>query len=180
VTQPNLDALAKLAPFHGDDIPCANCDWTMRGKAKEADIAAALNEWAELRKENAKLRYAVHMDVQGDGYTFASALADLIRDHAEAEKKAKNEAIDHQATAELLIDAQREITELRAYRKRTEAERSEMIHLLAYCKPRVQSYSECYETYCANGNDHDVRERIEELLDSAEGYPAPKEASDDQ
>jgi hypothetical protein len=77
-----------------------------------------------------------------------------------------------------LAAALNEWAELRAYRERTEAERSEMLRLLAYCKPRVQSYEECNETYCANGHDHEVHKRIGELLDAAEGDPAPKEATD--
>lgn len=47
-------------------------------------------------------------------------MADAIRERDVANRKAANKAIDHEATAELLIAAQKELTELRAYRERTE------------------------------------------------------------
>jgi hypothetical protein len=50
MTQPNLDALAKLAPFYWDRY--YDSDWIADKDETQVDndaVIAALNEWAELR-----------------------------------------------------------------------------------------------------------------------------------
>jgi hypothetical protein len=49
-----------------------------------------------------------------------------------------------------------------------QAKLAEAVQLLSYCRPRVQSYEECNETYCADGQDHEIRKRIEAFLAAAE------------
>ncbi len=95
-------------------------NWTERVRAI-CELRDRANGLAELRRENARLRYAIHMDVGDDSYTHDNALADAIRERDEAVKRRANEEIDHGATAEILIRDQKELAELRAYKERTEA-----------------------------------------------------------
>ena len=57
---------------------------------------------------------------------------------------------------------------LAAYLAAAQAKLAEAVQLLSYCRPRVQSYEECNETYCADGQDHEIRKRIEAFLAAAE------------
>jgi hypothetical protein len=127
MTTPNLAALAKLAPFQTFAENVCSSRYSTP-PIEPSQLCTIANEWAELRAaspviraENARLRYAVHMDVTDAGYTHDNAMADAIRERDQAAKKAANEAIDHAATADLLIAAQKELAELRASRERTEA-----------------------------------------------------------
>ena len=178
MTTPNLDALAKLGPFRiaYDDIN--DCDFLLgqgHAEVSTAELMAIANEWVELRAENARLRA---------GYEKAGMIdrpiARLTKFTGE-ESGPRVFGDDGGDPKELVgIDVAVALNDwllLRAYRERMKAERSEMLRLLAYCRPRVQSYEQCNETYCANGSDHEVHKRIGELLDAAEGDPAPKEAT---
>ena len=71
------------------------------------------------------------------------------------------------------IVAERDAATKRADGLRTDlaaaqAKLAEAVQLLSYCRPRVQSYEECNETYCADGQDHEIRKRIEAFLAAAE------------
>ena len=125
----------------------------------------------------AKLREDLGADL-GCGGGFVEILTGIIglreqRDAAVREKNVTHEflyAAEVRAkTAEKDCDAATKRADgLRTDLAAAQAKLAEAVQLLSYCRPRVQSYEECNETYCADGQDHEIRKRIEAFLAAAE------------
>jgi hypothetical protein len=173
MTNPNLDALAKLAPFN-DGIP-----------ATEDDIMAALSEWADLRgllelvagnllsaqekRGDAPMSANEHLDEATQAICRFAPTAGAYGDRANA-MRLQLWTVNGEMANELRRATQ-ELAELRAYRDRTEAA------LQAWCDDLTAFLDE------PDGEAMHLftRSEIEDLKESGLWRdPAPKEASDDQ
>jgi hypothetical protein len=106
--------------------------------------------------------------ISGDPLQTATALLRALAERDDEKKRADTSLPGYCRLVDERDAATKRADGLRTDLAAAQAKLAEAVQLLSYCRPRVQSYEECNETYCADGQDHEIRKRIEAFLAAAE------------